>query len=73
MNLEQKDIEQAAQITPEELAIINDTADRLARHEPRPLMLVALASHLIGIVVRGSEGSLPKELVVDLVAKGVEV
>jgi hypothetical protein len=34
---------------------------------------MALASHLIGIVVRGSEGSLSKELVADLVFKGVEM
>jgi len=34
---------------------------------------MALASHLIGIVVQGSKGILSKEIVVDLVAKAVEV
>ena len=73
MTLTKKDIEEAAQLTPEEIDLINNAAESLMRHEPRPVVLMALASQLIGIVVQGSKGILSKEIVVDLVAKAVEV
>lgn len=73
MTLTNKDIEEAAKFTTEELITINNTVDRLADRELRPLVWMALASHIIGTVIRGSEGTLSKELVMDLVSKGVEV
>lgn len=72
MNLEQQDIIEAAKFTRAEIDLINETVESLIPHDPRPIVLMALASHLIGVVIRGSEGTLAKELVVDLVSKGIE-
>lgn len=70
--MKNEDIEKAAKLTPEEIDIINNAADKLSELTLRPLVLMGLASHLIGIVVRGSDGTLSKELVGDLVLAGVE-
>lgn len=71
--LTSKDIKKAAKFTKTERARINDTLEALMEHEPRNIVLMGLASHLIGVVVFCSNGTLSKELVSDLVLKGVEV
>ena len=71
--LTSKDIKKAAKFTKTERARINDTLEALMEHEPRNIVLMGLSSPLIGVVVFCSNGTLSKELVSDLVLKGVEV
>lgn len=63
----------AARFTKKELAIINDTLDRLAAMELRPMVFIGLAAHIIGFTVFASDGVLDKNTVVDLVAKSIEI
>lgn len=71
--LTQKDIQKAAKFTKKELDFINRVVSESWGKEHRPFVYIAIASHLLGCVIRGSEGVLSKKLVVDLADKGIEV
>lgn len=72
-NLTDEQIAEAARLTQDELDYINSVTFSLFDHEQRPIVLMALCSSIIGNLVTHSEGQLNKELIVDLVDKGVEV
>ena len=68
-----KEVKKAAKFTKLEIDLINDLGDALFAHDVRPVVALALASHILGTVIRGSEGNLSKETAIDLVSNGVEL
>lgn len=60
---EEELVREGAKLSEEELTIINNVAEGLVAKEPRPLILLAVAAHLLGIVVQQSDGTMDKESV----------
>lgn len=69
-------LEVAAQLSSRELDFINATVERMLERGPRPLVLMAVCSHIIGCIIAGApsdESRMTKEQLLELIGNGVEV
>lgn len=67
------ELKEAAKFTDEELALINDTLERVVEKEPRPMVLLGIAIHAIGLTIHQSDGVLKKEALLEIVGNSIEV
>jgi hypothetical protein len=68
------DIEKAANLTKQELAFINGSCERLFTEAgQRPIVYIARCAHILGTVIFGSNGTLSKDLIVELVKKTIQL